>query len=118
MLRLLCGKSSTVVGQREQRPRPCDEDSTRLADDVMTSGCHSGGKKGAKVFKRRRLFRPLLASKYGFLFSVARELEGFRQMKGGFVKLQVMHPGPQVEHVAVGAAGGVEALEDILGQIG
>jgi len=69
MLRLVCGKSSTGVGQQEQRPQPCDKDSTGIADDVMTWGCHSSWKKVAKFFKGLlgRLIRPLLGSRYGFL---------------------------------------------------
>ena len=39
-------------------------------------------------------------------------------MQGCVVQRQVMHGSPQVEHVAVSAAAGVEALENVLAQIG
>jgi hypothetical protein len=33
-------------------------------------------------------------SSYGFLFSVAWDMEGFRQMQSRFVERQMMHGGP------------------------
>ena len=57
-------------------------------------------------------------SSYGFLFSVPWDVEGIRQMQGRFVQWQAMHGGPQVEHVALSAAVGVKALEDVLAQMG
>ena len=48
---------------------------------------------------------------------VARGLKSFRQMQCGLVERQVVQCRPEVEHVALGAAAGVEALEDMLAQV-
>src|SRR5437016_2139953 len=45
-------------------------------------------------------------------------MERLRQMEGGFVERHVVHGSPQVEHIAVGTAIGVEALKDVLAQMG
>ena len=39
-------------------------------------------------------------------------------MESRFVERQVMHGGPKVEHIALSAAIGVEALEEILAEVG
>ena len=61
--------------------------------------------------------RRLTGSPNGFLFSVAWHMEGFCQMEGGFVEGQLMQRRPQVQHVALGAAVGVEALEHVLAEV-
>ena len=57
-------------------------------------------------------------SSYGFLFSVPWEVEGFCQLQGGLVERQLVYRRPQVQHVALSTAVGVEALEDVLAQMG
>ncbi len=76
--------------------------------------------KDTKILQQRpgRVWSSLGAGRDGFLFSVTGQAEGFCQMQGGVVQRQVMHGSPKVEHVAVSAATGVEALENVLAQIG
>ena len=38
-------------------------------------------------------------------------------MQGGFVEREPMHSRPQIQHVALSAAFGLEALEDVLAQV-
>jgi hypothetical protein len=45
-------------------------------------------------------------------------VEGFREMERGVVERQAVNGGPEVEHVAVGAAVSVEALEDVPAEVG
>jgi hypothetical protein len=45
------------------------------------------------------------------------EVEGLGQMYGGLVQRQTMHRGPQIEDVALGRAGRVEALKHVLGEV-
>ena len=53
----------------------------------------------------------------GFLFSVAWDAEGFRQVQGGLVERQMVDGGPEVEHIALSSAIGVEAVEDVPAQV-
>jgi len=55
----------------------------------------------------------------GCLFSVGLELkmEGFRQIQRGFIEGKAMGRGPQVQGVALDAAGGLAAAEDALVQV-
>src|SRR6266436_5328315 len=59
----------------------------------------------------------MLCSHYGFLFSVPGQVEGCRQMDGGFVERQAMDSSPQVQDVAVGGTIGLETLEDVFAQL-
>jgi hypothetical protein len=54
---------------------------------------------------------------YGFLFSVAWQMEGGGETQGGVVKRQAMQRGPEVEDVALSSAVGLEALEDVLAEV-
>src|SRR6516165_679279 len=56
-------------------------------------------------------------SPYGFLFSVPGKVEGFGQVQGRLVEWQLVHRRPQIQHVALGAAVGLEALENVLAQV-
>jgi hypothetical protein len=76
------------------------------------SKCH---RLGAKV---RALRCPSTGSWNGFLLSVRAQVKGFRKMEGGFVERQMVHCGPEIEHVALGAAIGLKALKHILAQVG
>jgi hypothetical protein len=49
---------------------------------------------------------------YEFLFSVPRQVEGFRQVQGGLVEGQALEGRLEIEHDAVGAAVGVEARKE------
>ena len=62
---------------------------------------------GAGVFK-------LTGSRNGFLFSVRSQVEGFCEMEGGFVEGQTVRRRPQIEHIPMGAAVGVETLKNVL----
>ena len=53
----------------------------------------------------------------GFLFSVPLQVEGFCQIQCCFVQRQAAHGGPQVQHVALGGAVGLEALAYLLIQM-
>ena len=45
-------------------------------------------------------------------------MKGLCQMRGGLVQRQAVDGCPQVQDVALDAAGRVEALEDVLAQVG
>ena len=55
---------------------------------------------------------------YGFLFSVPGQVQGLGQLEGRFVEGPAGDRGPEIEDGDVGAAVGVEALEDVLAQMG
>jgi hypothetical protein len=54
----------------------------------------------------------------GFLFSVRLQLEGLRELEGGFVERQVVDSGPEIQNVTVGAAVGMKPLENVLAEVG
>lgn len=45
-------------------------------------------------------------------------MKGLGQMESGFIERQMMHGGPQVEHVALSVAVGVETLKNVLAEMG
>ena len=45
------------------------------------------------------------------------EIEGADQVEGGFAQGHPLDTGPEVDDVALLAAGGVEAVEDVVGQV-
>jgi hypothetical protein len=58
-----------------------------------------------------------LTGSNGFLFSVTGQMEGLGQMQSCLVQRQLVDRRPEVQGVALGAALGVEALEDVLAQM-
>src|ERR1700687_944340 len=56
-------------------------------------------------------------SQNGFLFSVRPQVEGCRQMQGGFVERQALHCRPEIENIALGAALGVETLKNMFAEM-
>jgi len=66
----------------------------------------------------QRRARGSTGSAYGFLFSVPGQVEGFRQLQRRLVQRQFVEGCPQVQDVALGAAVRVEALEEVLAQVG
>src|SRR5271154_2952131 len=60
---------------------------------------------------------PSTGSWYVFLFSVAWQLESLCQQEGGLVEGQLVYRRPEVQDVAVGTTGGVEALEHVFAQM-
>ena len=59
----------------------------------------------------------LTGSRHGFLFSVPLQVKGLGQVQGRFVEWQLVHSRPKIQDVALGAALGLEALEDVLTQV-
>jgi hypothetical protein len=53
----------------------------------------------------------------GFLFSVPEQVEGLGQVEGGVVQRQSMDGRPEVQHVPLDPAIGVEALKGVLPQM-
>src|SRR5437588_920237 len=82
----------------------------------MSTCPHHGETMALRALAHKPL-RPSTGSWNGFLFSVARQMEGLRQLEGGVVERDVMQGSPQVEHVAVGTALGVKALKDVFTQV-
>lgn len=60
----------------------------------------------------------LTGCRNGFLFSVPWQMERLRQVQGGVVEGQPVQRRPQVQHVALSAAGAMETLEDLLAEVG
>ena len=58
-----------------------------------------------------------LTGSYGFLFSVTGQMEGLGQMQCSLVQRQLVDGRPEVQGIALGAALGVEALEDVLAEV-
>src|SRR5271156_573309 len=56
-------------------------------------------------------------SRDGFLFSVPQQMEGLSQVQGGVVERQTMDGRPEVQHVPLDPAIGVEALKGVLPQM-
>src|SRR5947209_18956354 len=73
------------------------------------------GSARQRCFRRRAFHRsltlPLLCSGCRF------EIEGADQVEGGFAQGHALDTGPEVNDVALLAAGGVEAVEDVVGQL-
>ena len=51
------------------------------------------------------------------LFSIPGQVEGCRQEKCRFVNGQVMIPGPEIQHVALGLAIRLETVEEVLAEV-
>lgn len=57
-------------------------------------------------------------SAYGFRFSVPGQVECLGPVERGLVQRQLMHRCPQAQDVALGTAGRVETLENVLAPVG
>src|ERR1700734_1908844 len=56
-------------------------------------------------------------SRDGFLFPVPEQMEGLGQVQGGVVERQTMDGCPEIQHVALDPAIGVEALKGALSEM-
>ena len=91
---------------------------------MLVSGCFSALRSDDVAVKVWGSFpstaAPLgfeLTGSNGFLFSVTGQMEGLGQMQSSLVQRQLVDGRPEVQGIALGAALGVEALEDVLAQM-
>src|SRR5262245_37219728 len=74
-------------------------------------GGRVSGEERVESTWNRSLTVPLLCCRCGF------EVEGVHEVEGGFAQTQLMQCGPQVDHVALALAVGIEALELVQHQV-